>query len=115
MVRARGNARLTSVLRISHGNGQCRLGVSIPTTRPEDLGYGTALTRQHSSAREVCSLRIAIVSGTFHPEAGGPPTYLYRLGSALTGRGHRVRVATYGESHPASAYPYPVSRISRHQ
>ena len=60
-------------------------------------------------------MRIAIVSGTFHPEAGGPPTYLYRLAATLVARGHRVRVATYGEPDPPASYPYPVGRVSRRQ
>jgi glycosyltransferase involved in cell wall biosynthesis len=60
-------------------------------------------------------MRISIVSGTFHPEAGGPPTYLKRLAESLVSRGHRVRVATYGDSEPHFQYPYPVKRISREQ
>ena len=56
-------------------------------------------------------MRIAIVSGTFHPEPGGPPTYLYRLAANLVARGHRVRVATYGERSPGGHYPYPVARV----
>jgi glycosyltransferase involved in cell wall biosynthesis len=60
-------------------------------------------------------MRIAIVSGTFHPEPGGPPTYLRRLGASLVADGHRVRVATFGERGAPSDYPYPVERVSRCQ
>ncbi len=60
-------------------------------------------------------MRISIVSGTFHPEAGGPPTYLYRLANDLVVRGHRVRVATFGVSSGADRYAFPVRRVSREQ
>jgi glycosyltransferase involved in cell wall biosynthesis len=56
-------------------------------------------------------MKLCITSGTFHPDVGGPPTYLYALADTLTRRGHRVRVVTYGE--PGGCYPYPVHRISR--
>ncbi len=60
-------------------------------------------------------MRIAIVTGTFHPETGGPPTYLYRLAAELVAHGHRVRVATFGEAQRPEPYPYPVVRVSRRQ
>lgn len=60
-------------------------------------------------------MRISIVTGTFHPEAGGPPRYLYRLATGLVDRGHKVRVATYGEPTPNDRYPFPVIRVSRQQ
>jgi glycosyltransferase involved in cell wall biosynthesis len=56
-----------------------------------------------------------IASGTFHPESGGPPTYLLRLGRELTARGHHLTVVTYGDE-PADTprrYPYPVYRVPR--
>src|SRR5438067_716820 len=65
--------------------------------------------------RAAGAMRIAIVSGTFHPEAGGPPTYLRRLGAELVAHGHRVRVATYGEDAAGGDYGYPVARVSRRQ
>jgi len=60
-------------------------------------------------------MRLCVIAGTFHPEAGGPPTYLYHLLPALVERGHSVSVITYGEpgeGDPAD-YPYPVTRLSR--
>jgi len=62
-------------------------------------------------------MRVCVVSGTFHPEPGGPPTYLYHLLPALQARGHFISVITYGEpeQHDPGAYPYPVTRISRRQ
>lgn len=59
------------------------------------------------------ALRICVVSGTFHPEIGGPPTYLYHLLPALVERGHEVSVVTYGDVAQAFEYPYRVTRVSR--
>jgi len=53
------------------------------------------------------------VTGTFHPEAGGPPTYLYHLLPALVERGHEVTVVTYGDVAEEFEYPYRVVRVSR--
>jgi glycosyltransferase involved in cell wall biosynthesis len=60
-------------------------------------------------------MRLCVTAGTFHPEPGGPPTYLYHLLPALVERGHSVSVITYGEAegHDPAAYPYPVTRLSR--
>ncbi|MFN8522567.1 MAG: glycosyltransferase family 4 protein [Chloroflexota bacterium] len=65
------------------------------------------------------SLDICIVSGTFHPDSGGPPTYLRTLGAELLRRSHRVGLITYG-SHRADPeqsyhYPFPVTRVRRDQ
>ncbi len=60
-------------------------------------------------------MRICVVSGTFHPEPGGPPTFLYRLLPELVQRGHTIEVVTYGEPAAPADYPYPVTRISRRQ
>ncbi len=57
--------------------------------------------------------KLLVVSGTFHPEAGGPPTYLYHLLPELVERGWDVHVLTYGESDSPTDYPYHVERISR--
>jgi glycosyltransferase involved in cell wall biosynthesis len=57
-------------------------------------------------------VNIGILSGTFHPEVGGPPTYLHALLPDLIGRGHAVRVVCYGDASPHD-YGYPVTRISR--
>jgi glycosyltransferase involved in cell wall biosynthesis len=60
-------------------------------------------------------LHILVVTGTFHPEAGGPPTYLYHLLPELVARGHTLSVVTYGDAGLSHTYPYPVTRISRQQ
>lgn len=57
-------------------------------------------------------MRILIVSGIFHPEVGGPATYLHALSHALTRAGHEVGVIAYGDSE-AATYPFPVWRVSR--
>jgi len=58
-------------------------------------------------------MKICVVSGTFHPEPGGPPTFLYRLLPELIARGHTVEVVTHGEADAPQNYPYPITRISR--
>lgn len=55
------------------------------------------------------------MTGTFHPEAGGPATYLYHLLPELVARGHRVTTITYGDVKEEYEYPYRVIRISRQQ
>lgn len=57
-------------------------------------------------------MRLLIASGIFHPEAGGPATYLYELLPALQQRGWDIQAIAYGNA-PASAYPYPLTRIPR--
>jgi len=59
-------------------------------------------------------MRILVITGTFHPEPGGPPTYLAGMLPELQARGHQARVITYGEG-PVAGYGYPVLRISRAQ
>jgi len=59
-------------------------------------------------------MRIFIATGIFHPEPGGPATYLYHLLPELQARGHDVTVLTFGDD-PTDDYPYPVVRISRRQ
>ncbi|MBN1563916.1 MAG: glycosyltransferase family 4 protein [Anaerolineae bacterium] len=59
-------------------------------------------------------MRIFVATGIFHPESGGPATYLYRLLPVLQARGHEVCVLTFGDDMlPATDYPYPVTRIPR--
>jgi glycosyltransferase involved in cell wall biosynthesis len=58
-------------------------------------------------------LKICVVTGTFHPEIGGPPTYLYHLLTALVERGHEITVVTYGDVVQEFEYPYQVIRVSR--
>ncbi len=55
-------------------------------------------------------MRLFIASGIFHPDSGGPATYLYRLLPELQARGHEVRVLANGDA-PTTGYPYPVQRI----
>ena len=57
-------------------------------------------------------MHLFIASGIFHPESGGPATYLYRLLPEMQARGHDVRVLTFGDD-PAGGYPYAVQRIPR--
>jgi glycosyltransferase involved in cell wall biosynthesis len=55
-------------------------------------------------------MRIFVASGIFHPDSGGPATYLYRLLPELQARGHQVRALAYGNAS-TSGYPYPLQRI----
>lgn len=57
-------------------------------------------------------MRIFVASGIFHPESGGPATYLYCLLPELLARGHYVRVLTFGDA-PTDGYPYPLTRVPR--
>ena len=56
--------------------------------------------------------RLLIASGIFHPESGGPATYLYELLPALQERGWELRAISYGDA-PTGDYPYPLRRIPR--
>lgn len=53
-----------------------------------------------------------VASGIFHPESGGPATYLQEMLPALQGRGWDLRVLSYGDSE-LSDYPYSVARVAR--
>lgn len=55
---------------------------------------------------------LMIASGIFHPESGGPATYLKTLLPALQARDWSPRVLTYGDDSTHD-YPYPVQRIAR--
>jgi glycosyltransferase involved in cell wall biosynthesis len=57
-------------------------------------------------------MRLFVASGIFHPESGGPATYLYELLPELQRRGWDVRALSYG-SGPVEGYPYPLRRIRR--
>jgi glycosyltransferase involved in cell wall biosynthesis len=57
-------------------------------------------------------MQIFVAAGIFHPESGGPATYLYHLLPELQARGHDIRVLTFGDD-PATGYPYPLRRIPR--
>ena len=64
-------------------------------------------------------MHICVVAGTFHPETGGPPTYLYHLLPELINRGHTLEVITYTDDPQpvtnSEEYPYPIYRVSRAQ
>jgi glycosyltransferase involved in cell wall biosynthesis len=53
-----------------------------------------------------------IAAGIFHPEAGGPATYLHELLPALQKKDWNPQVLTYGDA-PTEGYPYPLKRIPR--
>lgn len=57
-------------------------------------------------------MHILVPTGIFHPESGGPATYLYRFLPELQKRGHTVEVVTFGDA-PTDIYPYPVTRVPR--
>jgi len=57
-------------------------------------------------------MRIFVATGIFHPEPGGPATYLYHILPAIQARGHEVHLLTFGDA-PIAGYPYPVRRIPR--
>jgi glycosyltransferase involved in cell wall biosynthesis len=56
--------------------------------------------------------KLFVPTGIFHPESGGPATYLHELLPELQARGWEVRLQTYGGGETRS-YPYPVTRIPR--
>lgn len=59
-------------------------------------------------------MKIFIASGIFHPEAGGPATYLHELLPELVRRGHEVRALSFSDQpHNDLTYPYPVTRVLR--
>ena len=55
---------------------------------------------------------LLVASGIFHPESGGPATYLKQILPHLQSLDWDVRVLSYGDSE-RSDYPYPVTRIRR--
>ena len=57
--------------------------------------------------------RLFIASGIFHPEPGGPATYLHELLPALLKRGWAIRALTFSDSAEPRGEPYPVTRIVR--
>ena len=59
-------------------------------------------------------MKLFIASGIFHPEAGGPATYLHELLPEFVQRGWEIRALTYSDQpHADLQYPYPVTRILR--
>src|SRR5512139_3019391 len=57
-------------------------------------------------------MRIFVASGIFHPEAGGPATYLYHILPEFLTRGHQVTALSFGND-PVAGYPYPLTRVPR--
>lgn len=57
-------------------------------------------------------MNLFIASGIFHPESGGPATYLHELLPELLTRGWAVRALSFGDA-AGGAYPYPLTRIPR--
>jgi glycosyltransferase involved in cell wall biosynthesis len=53
-----------------------------------------------------------VASGIFHPESGGPATYLKEVLPHMQTCGWDVRLLSYGDSTLVN-YPYPVTRIPR--
>ena len=57
--------------------------------------------------------RLGIASGIFHPEPGGPATYLHELLPQLQARGWDVCALTFSDDSLPRGEPYPVTRILR--
>lgn len=57
-------------------------------------------------------MRICVITSIFHPEIGGPSTYLYTLLGDLCNKRHKIAVITLGSSKEKHNYPYKVARIS---
>ncbi len=57
-------------------------------------------------------MRMLVASGIFHPEPGGPATYLRYLLPELQARGHTVTALSFGDT-PTTGYPYCLTRIPR--
>jgi glycosyltransferase involved in cell wall biosynthesis len=66
----------------------------------------------HHSSLITHHARLFIASGIFHPESGGPATYLYDVLPELQKLGWDVRALAYGSGDTAG-YPYPLMRIPR--
>ena len=58
------------------------------------------------------AVKLFIASGIFHPDAGGPATYLYELLPEVVKAGWEVRAQAYGTG-TTQPYPYPVRRVPR--
>ena len=54
-----------------------------------------------------------IASGIFHPEPGGPATYLHEILPHLQTHGWDVRALTFSDTPDEPSEPYPVTRIVR--
>ena len=57
--------------------------------------------------------RLGIASGIFHPDPGGPATYLRELLPELQVRGWDIRALTFSDQPETQGEPYAVTRIVR--
>jgi len=70
--------------------------------------------RAPTVTRAGSGLRIALPTGIFPPDIGGPASYVPRIADALVARGHTVEVVTLADDPRAGGtYPFPVTRIRR--
>ncbi len=62
-------------------------------------------------------MKVLIVTGIFPPDIGGPATYVPRIATALSDRGHQIAVVTLSDrvDHDDGQYPFRVTRIPRRQ
>jgi len=59
-------------------------------------------------------MRVALITGIFPPDIGGPATFIPALATGLIQEGHSVEVVTYAETRcPADEWPFRVTRIRR--
>jgi glycosyltransferase involved in cell wall biosynthesis len=67
-----------------------------------------------AAARTGSRLRIALPTGIFPPDIGGPASYVPRIAAALAARGHSVEVITLADDPDAGGdHPFPVFRLRR--
>lgn len=59
------------------------------------------------------SQKLFVAAGIFHPESGGPATYLYEILPHLQRLNWDIRLLTYGNEVTNHNYGYPVERIPR--
>ncbi|MFQ3568622.1 MAG: glycosyltransferase family 4 protein [Aggregatilineales bacterium] len=59
------------------------------------------------------SRRLFVASGIFHPEPGGPATYLRAVLPRLQARGWQIHALTFSDAPSGPPEPYPVTRIVR--
>ncbi len=59
------------------------------------------------------SRRLFVASGIFHPEPGGPATYLRAVLPHLQARGWHIHALTFSDAASGPPEPYPVTRIVR--
>lgn len=57
-------------------------------------------------------MKVFVATGIFHPESGGPATYLREILPEFQRLGWDIRVLTYGYG-PVEGYGYPLTRIPR--